>query len=614
MKNLKLLICILTAILLVTTVFAVLPALSLQPALNTSTMNVGTIGQPRNVDPSQAYDTASGELIQNVYDSMLEFGSESSNITVKEADFPTGIPTIPLNDSVNVGSDVAQLGATTDVPGVCQLPTIKITNPATGASVWTFQVNTNLVFQNWTLPNGNVVSGEHMNWTDIIYYFQRTFVQDSHNSPEWMIMEPAFGLANFDQYQLGVGPSLGNNESLIESLITGFITGWTDASGNQWVNMTFKYPATGMWDILCQTWSSIPPMDFSIEHGCWNGSWTPGWSAAYRRWPSDLFTPLDEHTTTSLYNSLTAEPAMCGTGPYSFTTWNQATDQWRIDAFSGCVSHPWPGPYGSSDPAPTTVIKTGINAWATSNMMFLSGALDIDSVPVADMSDLLEANQPHIPIPGITLYYDIPTLEDDAMFFTLNVTVGSAFMPIVNGVSDPTFFSNLLVREAFCQALNNSAYLSGAFYGEAIQPNTFWAAGLTPTAAYLNLTVLPPWEINETAVYDDLQQAGVENFTITLMCNTGNTERQIAANEIAETFAEINALHGTSYNVVVGSTDWPTYMADCESSNLPVFYLGWLADFSDADDFAVPFMATWGAFAEWQQFSNSTIDTLLREE
>jgi peptide/nickel transport system substrate-binding protein len=598
-------------------------------------MNVGTIGEPKNVDPSQAYDTASGELIQNVYDSMLEFGSQSSNITVKDAAFPSGIPTIPSNDSVNVGTDVATLGSTTDVPGVCQLPTITITNATTGASVWTFKVNTNLPFQTWDLPNGNPVN-ENMTWQDIVYYFERFFVQDSHNSPEWMIMGPALGVANFDSYEVGTGPSLGSNEGLIAGWIQHWVIGWTDASGNQWVNMTFEYPATGMYDILCQTWCSIPPMDFSIEHGCWNDSFSvspyvtsngvytqtgfaSGWSAAFRRYPSDLFTPLDEHTATSQYSSSTAEPAMCGTGPYGFTTWNQATDYWRIDAFTACVSHAWPGPYGGTDPAPTTVTDTGINTWATRKMLFLSGALDICYVPTSNMYDMLvnpSIGNDYTPIPGITLYYDIPTLEDDAMFFTLNVTAGSAYMPIVNGASDPTFFSNLLVREAFCQAINSSAYISGAFYGEAIQPNTFWAVGLTPTAAYLNSTQLAPWELNVNAVYNDLQAAGINSFTLDLEYNSGNTEREIAANEIAETFAEIDALHpSVSYTCVVGSINWPTYLATAATSSMPVFIIGWLADFSDADDFAVPYMATWGAFTEWQVFSNSTIDSnLLAEE
>jgi peptide/nickel transport system substrate-binding protein len=604
MKNLKLLICILTTILLASTIFAVLPALSQQPPLDTTTMHVGTIGQPKNVDPSQAYDSASGELIQNVYDSMLEFGSQGTNVTNKP------VAPIPANDSVNIGTNVAVLGSTTDIPGVCQLPTITLY--ANGSSVWTFQVNTNLIFQSWTLPNGNIVSGEQMNWTDIVYYFQRMFVQDSHNSPEWMIMGPAFGVANWDANQTGAGPGMNAaNETYVANLIQSFISGFSNATG-QYVQMYFQHPAIGMYDILDQTWSSIPPMQWSIDHGCWNGLWTTGWSAAYRRFPSDLFTPLDEHTSKSLYSSSTAEPAMCGTGPYSFTYWNQATDQWRIDAFEQCVSHPWPGPYGSSDPAPTTVIDTGINTWATSKMMFLGGDLDINCVPEANMYDLLQSpSNAELPIPGITLYYNIPTLETDAIFFNFNITAGSYWMPIVNGVADPTFFSNLNVRRAFCQALNMSAYISGAYYGEALHPSSFWCTGLTPTAGYDS--TLTPWDINEDYVYGNLTAVGITSFTMTFWYGIGNTQTQIAAQDMANVFADINAKYGTHYDITVEFV-WLPFNFHWDVSMLPFFWDGWQADFSDADDFVVPFMASWGTFAMQQGYSNSTIDSQIAAE
>jgi len=309
---------------------------------------------------------------------------------------------------------------------------------------------------------------------------------------------------------------------------------------------------------------------------------------------------------------------MCGTGPYSFTTWNQATDYWRIDAFEACVSHPWPGPYGLSDPAPTTVTETGINTWATRKMLFLGGSLDICYVPEANMFDMLvpgaSIGNDYTPIPGIELYYNIPTFETDALFFTLVVAPGSAYTPIVNGNSDPAFFNSTLIRTAFCQALNSSAYISGAFYGEAIQPNTFWAVGLTPPGAYLNSTQLPAWELNYAAVYNDLKAAGVNSLTMSLTYNIGNTERQIAAQEIAGTFDEINAIYGTSYSVTAVGLNWPTFLAAYETGQLPFFIVGWLADFSDADDFAVPFMETGGAFTGPQGFSNATIDAQLHAE
>jgi peptide/nickel transport system substrate-binding protein len=639
MKNTKMLVCILTAILLVTTVFAILPALAAGPDFNAALLNVGTIGTIKNVDPTQAYDTASGELIMNVYDSVLEFGTESKDISVVNAALPSGILPVPANYSINVGTDVAELGETTDIPGVCYLPSITVY--ANGSSLWTFQVNTNLVFQPWYTPSGTLVIDQNVTWQDVVYLYQRTFVQDSHNSPEWMLMGPFFGVANFDAYELDGGPSLGANESMIAGWIQRAVSGYTNATG-QYVQFYFQYAPTGMWDILCQTWSCIPPMQFCIDHGCWDGTWTAGWSGKYRRYPSDLFTPLDEPTAYSLYhlgsssastlpNGAPSEPCMCGTGPYCFTFFNPATLQWRIDEFAkgeglepatgvGCVSHPWPGPYdvngaNPSEAAPTTVIMTGIDTWATRKMEFLAGDLDICAVEPANMFDLLASpSTPYTPIPGITVYYDIPTLETDADFFTLDVSASSLYIPLVNGAKDPGMFDNVLVREAFCQALNSTAYISGAFYGEAIQPNTFWAVGLTPLTAYLNSSVLPAWEINIANVVADLTAAGINSFSITLVYNAGNVQRMVACEELAATFAQISVTYSKSYVCTVASEEWPAFLADCAEGNLPVFCIGWLADFSDADDFAVPYMATWGAFTEWQHFSNSTIDALITAE
>jgi len=46
-----------------------------QPPLDTSTLYVGTIAWgPRRADPVRAYDTASGELLFNVYDTLIATG------------------------------------------------------------------------------------------------------------------------------------------------------------------------------------------------------------------------------------------------------------------------------------------------------------------------------------------------------------------------------------------------------------------------------------------------------------------------------------------------------------------------------------------------------------
>jgi peptide/nickel transport system substrate-binding protein len=616
MKKFKSL-AVIAACFLLTSVFAVIPVFSAQPPIDTSHMYVGTIGQPKNVDPSQAYDTASGELIMNVYDSILEFGSQGTNVTNK----PTF--TVPANGSVNVGTHEAVLGAATDIPGVGYMPVV--TDYGNGTTLWTFKVNTNLVFQDWKLPNGTTVTGEHISQQDVVYYFRRFLVQDSHNSPEWMIITPAFGIGagSFDNYQIGSGPSMTPaNETYVASLIMNFVSGFTNSTGN-YVQFLFLYPAAGLYDIFCQTWSSIPPMQWSIDHGCWNGTFYTGWSTDFRRYPNDQFTPLDVHTTAhgsatgSLYGA-SAEPAMCGTGPYKFTYWNQATNEWRIDAFPGCVSHPWPGPYGAGSPAPTTVVETGIDTWPTRKMEFLAGDSDMSAVNRANMYDLLQStSQPYSPISGIDLYYNIPALVTYAIFFEFNVSAGSKWIPTVtfaNGTTapDPKFFSDIHVRWAFCQALNMSAYISEAWHNEALHPSTWWCLGLTPTDGYN--TGLKPWDINEAAVYGNLTAAGITGFNITLLYNIGNDQRRIAAQEISDAFNTINTIYGSHYYISVVGEDWPVYLADSESGNLPLFSNGWLADFSDADDFAVPFMATGGAFPYWQAYGNSTIDSQVQAE
>lgn len=617
MKNLKI-IAIIATLLMVTSIFAVLPAFSAQPPLNTSTMFVGTIGQPKNVDPTQAYDTASGELIQNVYDTLLEFGSQGTNTANNTANKP-----VLTGNSVNVSTYVAALGATTDIPGVGSMPEVH-TDPINGNSTWTFKINTSLVFQPWINASGFTISGETMTAADVVYEFQRMVVQDSSNSPEWMFFGPAFGLGSWSGYAKGGnGHDLGTNETKVANMIQN----WVYVSANstltdQYVVFNFTYPAIGMYDVFAQTWSSIPPKAFCVQHGCWDGTWTAGWSNTYRRRPDNSFTPLDEHYgTTSQYGAGAPgdSPAMCGTGPYKFTYWNQATNEWRIDEFAGCVLHPWPGPYGAGSPAPTTVIETGVNTWPTRKMEFLAGDFDIGVVNRANMFDLLQGSNAYLPISGLHLYYNIPTLEVDAIFPTFAISAGSSYIPLVsftngsNNLPDLALFSDLNVRQAFAQTINFTEYINGPWYGEAVHATSWWAIGLTPTAGYAsNVTA---WNINEAAVYHLLHDlAGISGFTMTLLYNSGNDQRRIAVQEMANTFNDINTAHGTFYHISISSIDWPTYLVAAETQNLPVFAIGWLADFSDADDFAAPFMQTGNAFTSWQGYSNSTVDTHIANE
>lgn len=58
---------------------------------------------------------------------------------------------------------------------------------------------------------------------------------------------------------------------------------------------------------------------------------------------------------------------------------------------------------------------------------------------------------------------------------------------------------------------------------------------------------------------------------------------------------------------------WPAYLKDFKAGNLPIFMVGWLADFADPHNFASPFMHSKGTFAKSQRFKDPEIDRLVEE-
>jgi ABC-type transport system substrate-binding protein len=60
--------------------------------------------------------------------------------------------------------------------------------------------------------------------------------------------------------------------------------------------------------------------------------------------------------------------------------------------------------------------------------------------------------------------------------------------------------------------------------------------------------------------------------------------------------------------------NWATgILPSIESGFLPMFQIGWLADYPDPDNFVTPFMASWGSYAAFQSYNNPEVDALVTE-
>jgi peptide/nickel transport system substrate-binding protein len=601
MKNLKLIAIIATALLLTSTFCALSTVFATQPPIDTSTYYVGTIGQPARMDPARAYDTASGELIQNVAQTLI-WWNDKHVISFT----PLVGHNLALSEYANLDSYAPVLASA--------LPTVVYN--ASGA-YYTFTIRTTATFQPWTAANGSVIPARNLKASDVIYSFQRQMVYDSYYAPTWMWFGSAFtgdasvGLWNaYDSYANGTFKSPAD-----EAAAAALIQSWCyPGPGANDVSFHFQQPwAQGvLQQIFAQTWGSIIEPEWCQERGGWSGTFpvgasasnmNAGWTNQWHWKPTVTRSEIDAYKDPAIYTAGGGSKytgsnhhvnEIMGTGPYLFTSWDQTNKIWRIDQYAAY----WGGWAGSHV---TTVISKGIDSWPTRKMLFLEGEFDTCAVPTANMFDLLTSDAYH-PAPGINLVYNIARLANDMMFFCMNVTGTSSYQSFVGYPShqtsaEPLFFANQHMRLAFAWAINYTQYIGEAYFGEGIQQASWWVDGLSPpeakntalTLRNLNLANMQS-ELN-LAVVDGIN-VGSAGFETTIVYNIGNDQRKIAADLIAAAFTSL----GSKYKVNVVGLDWPVELDLMNSFGMPAYSIGWLADFADPHNFAQPYMQSTGNF------------------
>jgi peptide/nickel transport system substrate-binding protein len=588
----------------------------MQPPVDMSTYYVGTIGQPSRIDPARAYDTASGELLQNIYQTLI-WWNDTHPVTFT--------PGVGYNLTLADYADLDAYG-----PVLCtEVPTVGNGRLVINASrsIWRFTINTNAQYQPWTAANGSIVPARNITAADVVYSFRRQVVYDSIYSPAWMWMTPAFGYASWRSMYGGPFATYSNCtfvHAADEAAAGVLISNWCYAVGNDvYFNFTLPWAEGIMKQIFAQTWGGVVNPDWVKEMGGWGGLFTTGasdtnmvagWTNNYHGKPTNTRSELDTYKDPAVfpghgskYASFTQVGARGaqGTGPYKFTSWDTTLKIWRIDYNPAY----WKGWADAGDKAGNyshTVIEKGVDSWPTRKMLFLEGEFDIVAVPRANMFELLLGG--HLP-EGINLVYNVAALQNDVMLFGFSIPSASPYQSYVGYPTHKTgpqqfFFNNTHIRRAFAWALNYTSLVADAWFGEAIVQRTWWVEGLSP-ASYKNTNAsMPQRNLNLTEMQNELNLAvfdgfnvGTEGFEMTLAYNIGNDQRQIACNLIAQAFL---ALNSTKYKCNVVGLDWPVFLEAENLGYLPMYDVGWLADFADPANFCEPYQASWGAFCSGQ--------------
>jgi peptide/nickel transport system substrate-binding protein len=512
---------IVATIVVITICFSVLPFFACDGETsdikNPDTFIIAVITDIGTLDPAYAYDTASAGQIENIYETLIEFDSDSTS------EF------IPLLATEWTISD--------------------------DGKTYRFKIG-----EGGSFHNGNPVTVE-----DVEYSFERGMVQDYPLGPQWMFFEPLFGLGNYtSRTDNGLIP--------LEE-----IKNKVEVDG-QWVQFNLATAYEPFLQILASSWGSIVDMDWCIQNGDWNGT-----DESYEA----LNNPVPGG---SPINSIA-----CGTGPFMLELWEPGI-QIRLIRNDN---------YWGTPASFERVVTQIIDEWGTRKLMLELGDVDCAAVPTEQIQEVKE-------IPGISVYENVPTLLNQALFFQFDIDPTSTLIGSgqLDGNGIPIdFFSDTDVRKGFAYAFDWDAYIRDALtgYGEQI------SSPVVEGVPYYEPD-WPSYELDLAKAEEHLRAAwdGLlwENgFEMTLVHVSGDITGKIACEILQNNLFEINPL----FKINVQLMGWPTMMIDMELGRLPMYLSGWTADYPDPHNFVFPYMHSKGTFAHAQRYSSEVADDLIEK-
>jgi len=329
-----------------------------------------------------------------------------------------------------------------------------------------------------------------------------------------------------------------------------------------------------------------PFLNIVTQSAGWSAILDKEWVAEQGGWPGTAETWVDYHNPgggqaaeeSPLYDK------MNGTGPFKLERWDPGTEVvfTRNDNY-------WREPAELEK-----AIYQKIEEWSTRRLKFINGEADIAQVPLQFLSQV-EGTE------GITIQKHLPTIQmNPAAFFTQDVVtenndlVGSGSWG--DGIPSD-FFNDVKVRKAFNYAFQYDAFIEQVLQGLGYKTNGPVPKNMQP---YYN-DDLELYSHNLDKAEQLLKEAhGGElwenGFTFTILYNTGNESRKTAANIFEANIEKLN----NKFDIKVRGVDWSTYLDQMVTTKMPIFIIGWLADFPDPHNFVTPFMASDGTFSGWQ--------------
>jgi peptide/nickel transport system substrate-binding protein len=403
---------------------------------------------------------------------------------------------------------------------------------------------------------------------DVKFSIQRFLLVDRAAGPSSLLLEPLVGY-----------PSTRDDHGAILPTVWADVQKAVSVQGDKLI-LRLPKPYAPLLGILA-SWGPILSKEWSKKMGDWDGT-EPTWR---------------KHNNPSKESSPYFEKAM-GSGPFKLERWDRKTKEFiltRHDAY-------WRG----KAKLERVVIK-GVNEFGTRKLMLQAG--DADAI-YADRPLLTQLQG----IPGVKIIDDLPTMEmNPVVFFTYKINAtGNSFLGSgrLDGNGIPAdFFSDKDVRKAFAWAFDYKGFINDVMRGKGTQatgaiPRSL--PGHNPKGKVYGLDLKKAEAHFKKAYGGKLWDTG---FKFTMAFNSGNLPRQTVCQILKRNIESINP----KFKIDVRAVEWPTFLDSYKSSKLPIFVMGWNADYPDAHNFAFPLLHSKGDYPVTQKFRDPAFDKLIED-
>jgi peptide/nickel transport system substrate-binding protein len=510
-----------------------------------------TIGDPQSLDPAWSYDSASSGIIFNVYETLL-FPNKSS-----------------LEDLVPMLAE-------------------KMPDISEDGKTYTWQIRKGVKFHD----------GGDLTPEDVAYSFWRGMIQDRAGGPQWILLQPFFGLEvgtfKDDVVDGKFGGDFAKGCEAVKQAVT-----FDNNAGT--VTMNLAQPYGPMLQILTGSWGAIVDKEWTAAQGDWDGECATA---------EQFHDPTAENS--KLFNK------MNGTGPFMLDRWapgeqislNRNDNYWVKEAL-------WEGAPTGPAAAERVIVKI-ISEWGTRFAATQAGDADIvyvDRQYVSQIDPMVAENctvdagcTPASANGYMRLFKSLPSVSNEVILFNqkVNTTGGSNY--IGSGALDgngipPDFFSDVHVRKAFNYCFDWNTYINQVWNGEAQQaygPIIEGLPGYDPNQAHYSFDLDKCAEEFKAATLTSATGGSLwdTGFSLQYVYNEGNDQRKTAGEILKDGLQRVNP----KFRIEVISQPWPSFLEATTVGTLGLFMLGWQQDFSDPHNWVHPYMSSAGAYASAQGF------------